>query len=273
MARRSLAGCIRLKCRPEFSPKRWVALLGGTTVYLIPESGTMIDNGAHEISVEELLGPLNDVEQKYAPNRLFIAGDREILVRGARVAIVGTREPSRDGALRAKKLARLLAGRNAVVVSGLARGIDTAAHQAAVEAGGKTVAVIGTPLDQHYPAENGELQQLIMREHLCISQFPPSYPAQPKNFPIRNRTMALVSDVVVIIEAGVKSGTINQGWEALRLGRGLFIARSLVENQALLWPRDMLNYGARELSEDSISEFLAELPERDPAWAENVFSF
>jgi len=225
------------------------------------------------ISVEELLGPLNSVESKFAPSHVFTAGHRQILSHGARVAIVGTREPSHEGVLRAKKLARLLARREAVVVSGLAKGIDTAAHEAAIAAGGKTIAVIGTPLGQAYPAENRTLQETIMRDHLCISQFPSGTRVQPKNFPIRNRTMALLSDVLVIIEAGAKSGTINQGWEALRLGRGLFLARSLAANPSLSWPKEMLNYGATELSDESMEEFLNELPERDPAWMENALSF
>lgn len=225
------------------------------------------------VTVEELVGPLNEVEQRFAPGRVFFAGDPGILSRGARVSIVGTREPSPQGLARAKKLARLLAAQNAVVVSGLAKGIDAAAHQAAIAAGGKTIAVIGTPLDRLYPAENADLQRIIMREHLCLSQFPSGHPTQPKNFPIRNRTMALFSDATVIIEAGAKSGTINQGWEALRLGRGLFIANSLLENTSLTWPMELINYGACVLSEESIDTFLSELPQRNPAWMENALSF
>ena len=224
-------------------------------------------------SVEELLGPLNSVEQKFAPPKIFVAGDAEILRTGARVSIVGSRAASRDGLARAGKLARALVGHNVVVVSGLALGIDTAAHKAAIEAGGHTVAVIGTPLDRFYPRENKDLQLEIMREHLCVSQFPAGYPTQPKNFPIRNRTMALLSDATVIIEAGETSGSLHQGWEALRLGRGLWIAKWLTEQPGLAWPAKMLAYGARVLANETLEELLAELPEREPALTLNEFAF
>jgi DNA processing protein len=211
---------------------------------------------------DELVGSLNEVERKYAPQQLFIAGDPNILRSGARVSIVGSREASEKGLIRARRLARILVERGAVVVSGLARGIDTAAHKSAIDAGGKTVAVIGTPLDKVYPRENEALQSLIMRMHLCVSQFSVGYPTQPRNFPMRNRTMALLSDATVIIEAGETSGSLSQGWEALRLGRGLFISKWLTENQSLKWPIEMLGYGARILSDETIDEFCEELPER-----------
>jgi DNA processing protein len=211
---------------------------------------------------EQLLGPLNEVERKYAPRELFAAGDPDILKDGGRVSIVGSRQASKESLLRAAKLARILAEHGIVVVSGLARGIDTAAHQAAMAVGGKTIAVIGTPLDKVYPRENAALQAEIARRHLCISQFPSGYPTQPKNFPIRNRTMALISDATVIIEAGETSGSLSQGWEALRLGRTLFIAQWLIEAGGLKWPTKMLGHGARVLSDETLGDLLDDLPDR-----------
>jgi DNA processing protein len=211
----------------------------------------------------ELLGPFNEVELKFAPKTLFVAGDTGILETGARVSLVGSRAASRDGLARAKKLARMLVERGVVVVSGLAKGIDAAAHLGTIEAGGKTVAVIGTPLNQCYPKENAELQARIMREHLCVSQFPAGYPVQPKNFPIRNRTMALISDATVIVEAGETSGSLSQGWEALRLGRRLLIMKSLAESRTLKWPTEMVSYGAGILSDDNFDDFIDSLPVRD----------
>src|ERR1051326_5447471 len=96
-----------------------------------------------EVTAEEFLGPLNDVEQKNAPAKLFVAGDVNILREGGRVAIVGSRKASRDGEVRAKKLAKLLVERNVVVVGGLAEGIDTAAHTGTLDAGGGTTALAG----------------------------------------------------------------------------------------------------------------------------------
>jgi DNA processing protein len=227
----------------------------------------------HEATAASLLGPLNDVEQKHAPAVLYVAGDRSLLREGARVSVVGSRKASAAGLQRAGKLARLLASRGTVVVSGLAEGIDTAAHMAAIEAGGRTIAVIGTPLDKAYPKQNAGLQERIMREHLVVSQFPVGYPVQPKNFVIRNRSMALVSDATVIIEADDKSGSLHQGWEALRLGRGLFIAKSVVENDSVSWPEKMLHYGARVLSDETLDELFDYLPSRSEGQADGVHAF
>jgi DNA processing protein len=214
---------------------------------------------------QDLLGPLNEVEQKHAPKTLFTAGDTGILEQGARVSIVGFRKASPEGIRRASKLASVLVKQNVVVVSGLAEGIDTAAHTSAINHSGRTIAVIGTPLDQVYPKQNAALQALIERNHLLISQFPQGSPLQRKNFSLRNRTMALISDATVIIEAGDTSGSLSQGWEALRLGRPLFITKSIAENPDVKWPEEMLGYGARILSDDTLAEFFDFLPLRSAA--------
>ena len=223
-----------------------------------------------ELTPSELLGELNEVERKFAPKSLFVAGNADILNQRPRVSIVGIRKASTEGVLRAKKLARLVVERGGVVVSGLAMGIDTAAHTSAIAAKGFTVAVIGTPLNEVYPKENANLQRLIQENHLCISQFPVGYPTQPKNFPMRNRTMALISDATVIVEAADGSGSISQAWEALRLGRGLFISQSLVKNASLTWPQEVMAYGAEVLSDDSIEEFFDSLPTRISPMEMNV---
>jgi len=126
------------------------------------------------------------------------------------------------------------------VVSGLARGIDTHAIAAALEAGGRVIAVIGTPLDKAYPAENARLQERIYREHLLISPFAPGARIHRGNFPARNRLMAALSDATVIIEARDTSGTRHQAAECVRLRRWLFIARSIVDDSRLKWPTGFL---------------------------------
>ncbi|MEM3685176.1 MAG: DNA-processing protein DprA, partial [Conexivisphaerales archaeon] len=124
------------------------------------------------LSIEELLGhPLNDIESKYAPLQVFISGSMEIPLAAPRVSIVGSRQASSDALNRAKEIAKILVRNGVIIVSGLARGVDTAAHMAAIENKGRTIAVLGTPLNRFYPPENSELQKLIMREHLAISQF------------------------------------------------------------------------------------------------------
>jgi DNA processing protein len=215
-------------------------------------------DGSQRFPPDELLGPLNAVERQNAPEWLYVAGDTSLLGQEPRVAIVGARNPTADGQRRAARLARELVGQKVVVVSGLARGIDAAAHTAAIQAGGRTIAVLGTPLDVCYPRENAELQKHIMKNHLAVSQFPEGYPTGRTNFPRRNRTMALLTHATVIVEAREGSGTLSQGWEALRLGRELFVLKSVVETPSLAWPKEMLRYGARVLG--ATEELLPTLP-------------
>lgn len=217
---------------------------------------------AREFPPDQLLGPLNDVERKNAPPRLYVMGDLGLLSQGPRASIVGTRKPSKSGVSVAGRLAKDLAGRGVIVVSGLAEGIDTAAHTGALDAGGRTIAVIGTPLDKAYPAKNRDLQTRIAAQYLLVSQFRIGTPSQPRNFPMRNRTMALISDATIIVEAGEKSGTLHQGWEALRLGRPLFIYKPLLSNASLSWPREMVRYGAIPFSQSQLDLVFAFLPER-----------
>ena len=212
-----------------------------------------------EFTPEELLGSLNDVEQKRCPKRIYLSGDKTLFDDTTRVSVVGSRKASPDGIRRAEKISRMLVERNVVVVSGLAEGIDAAAHRAAIQHGGRTIAVLGTPLDKSYPKSNVLLQQKIIQEHTAISQFPVGYPTQPKNFIMRNGTMALIVCASVIVEAGETSGALSQGWEALRLGRLLFIMDSLFKSN-LEWPHEMLKYGAQVLSADTIDSFLDALP-------------
>jgi DNA processing protein len=170
---------------------------------------------------------------------VFYAGELDLLKRPA-VSIVGTRDVTEDGRQRARRLARELTQAGVVVVSGLARGIDTAAHLTAIEHGGFTAAVIGTPLDKAYPAENAELQETVYRDHLLLSPFPIGERVFPSNFPKRNRVMAALTDASVIVEASDTSGTLHQAAECQRLGRWLFIAKSVVDNRELTWPKKFI---------------------------------
>jgi DNA processing protein len=202
------------------------------------------------MSVAKLLGrPLNDIETKYAPKMLYVKGSMDIPLQGPRVSIIGSRKASPNGIENAKTITRTLIENQTVIVSGLAEGIDTSAHETTIAAGGKTIAVLGTPLNKVYPRKNLQLQQEIMADHLAISQFPIGHITTPKDFVLRNRTMALISDATIIVEAGDTSGSLHQGWEALRLGRSLFIWKSVLNNKQLSWPEKMLQYGAMELSD------------------------
>lgn len=200
------------------------------------------------LSAEAALGPLSELERRNAPDFLEYVGDRTLLGRFPKVSVVGARKASEDGIRRARRLCRILVEHGSVIVSGLALGIDTEAHQTAIAEGGATIAVLGSPLDNIHPASNRTLFDTIARKHLAVSQFASGHPILRTNFPRRNRTMALLSDASVIVEASDGSGSLSQGWEALRLGRPLFLMRSVVERVGLTWPEEMLSYGARVLA-------------------------
>lgn len=214
--------------------------------------------GIRQITPEGLLGhALNDIEAKYAPEILFFSGSIDIPLPGPRVSIVGTRLASSQGLKTTKRLTDELVRQGIVIVSGLARGIDTVAHTAAIEGKGKTIAVLGTPLDRCYPPENCELQKFMMGEQMVISQYPSGHVTKPRDFVFRNRTMALVSDASIIVEAGETSGALSQGWETLRLARPLYISKEIFA-KSLNWPEEMIKYGARKL--ESVDELLDVLP-------------
>ncbi|WP_245315793.1 MULTISPECIES: DNA-processing protein DprA [Bradyrhizobium] len=166
------------------------------------------------------------------------------------VAVVGNREATAEGLRRAAKVSRALVEKGFTVVSGLAAGIDAAAHSAAIEAGGRTIAVIGTPIGVYYPKENEKLQRRIAEEFLLISQVPVlRYAAQhvPQNklfFPERNVTMSALTEGTVIVEAGETSGTLTQARAALQQGRKLFILDSCFERSDVTWPAVYAKKGA-----------------------------
>jgi DNA processing protein len=186
---------------------------------------------------------------------LYYQGNLDLLSSEA-VAVVGSRKPTDEGRRRARKIARLLVDNNFTVMSGLATGIDTEAHLAAIEAGGRTISVIGTSLNQVYPKENAEIQRRIAEEFLLISQVPfYQYSLQDHRsnrgfFPERNKTMSALSQATIIVEASETSGTLIQARAALQQGRKLFILKSCFD-QGLEWPQRFLKRGAIKIEDGS----------------------
>lgn len=180
------------------------------------------------------------------------------------VSVVGTRKPTHDALMRTKKLVKALVKENLTIYSGLAAGIDTMAHQTAIENGGQTIAVIGTPLWMHYPKENKELQDKIAKDYLLISQVPiVSYKEKGINFtrmffPERNKTMSALSAATIIVEAGETSGTLIQAKAAIKQNRKVFILNNNFKNPKLSWPHKLLEAGAIRVHEiDDILKGLA----------------
>lgn len=180
---------------------------------------------------------------------LYYMGNWE-LVDTPCIAIVGTRSPSEEGAFNAGLIAHKLVQHGYTIVSGLAKGIDSCAHNAALRAGGNTIAVIGTPLNSYYPKENKDLQQLIAKQYLLISQVPflrydaQTYKTNRLFFPARNITMSALTSATIIVEAGNTSGTLVQARAALAQKRKLFILDSCFRKPDLTWPAKYEKMGA-----------------------------
>lgn len=177
------------------------------------------------------------------------------LVNSRCIAVVGTRSPTPEGEKRARQIVSALVYDGFTIVSGLAKGIDRVAHEAAIEAKGRTIAVLGTPISHAYPAENRNLQEKIACDFLLISQVPVKrWQSQgPKQnrmfFPERNITMSALTEGTVIVEAGETSGTLIQARHALKQGRKLFILDSCFRNPSITWPHRFADEGAIRVRE------------------------
>lgn len=187
---------------------------------------------------------------------LYYQGWWELTNSPRSIAIVGTRNPSDDGVKRTRRLVRSLLEDDFTIVSGLAKGVDATAHRTTLDEGGRTIAVLGTPLSQSYPKENAALQTEIANKHLLISQVPVKRYERAPNpvtnrhfFPARNVTMSALTDATVIVEAGETSGTLVQARAALKQGRKLFILDSCFNNPKLTWPHKYAERGAIRVKE------------------------
>jgi DNA processing protein len=191
-----------------------------------------------------------------APLLLYAQGDMEVLARLA-VAMVGTRRPSAYGSAVAHRLAHDLAQRQLVVVSGLARGVDSAAHRGALEARGKTVAVLGSGIDVIYPREHKKLAEEIAKSGAVISEFPLGTGPTPENFPIRNRIISGLSLGVVVVEAAEYSGSLITARLALEQNREVFAVPGNITSAQSFGPNHLIKQGAKLVDQwmDVIEEF------------------
>ena len=164
---------------------------------------------------------------------------------GRRVAVVGSRRPTPYGEAVAERLSHDLAATGAIVVSGLARGIDSAAHRGALDADGTTIAVLGTGVDIVYPAENTALaREILDKGGALVSQFPDGTPPRRRHFPMRNWTIAAISDAVVVVEAGEGSGAMITAEAALSQGSEVMAVPGSVFSPLSVGPHQLLRDGA-----------------------------
>jgi DNA processing protein len=163
------------------------------------------------------------------PAALFVAGDPGLLWQ-PQLAVIGSRNPTSGGIEHARSFARELCRNGLAVTSGLASGIDATAHEAALDAGGSTIAVNGTGLDNVYPSSSASLAERIRQHGTMVSELPLNFPARRRHFPARNRIISGLSLGVFVVEAALRSGTLITARLAAEQGREVFALPGSVVN-------------------------------------------
>jgi len=210
----------------------------------------------YQIAIDDKQYPVNLKYIYDSPSVLYTKG--EILPEdGLAVAIVGTRGPSVYGTQTAQRLAGECARKGITVISGLAKGIDTAAHKGALKAGGRTIAVLGSGFLNLYPAQNRGLAEEISKNGAVISEFPMNAEPLRRNFPRRNRIISGLSLAVIVVEAAAKSGSLITADCALEQGREVFAVPGIVRSVTSQGTHQLLRQGAKLV--ETIDDILEEL--------------
>ncbi len=184
------------------------------------------------------------LKEIHSPPMLLYARGKDIPVKQMPIAVIGSRNPSHYGIKAAGKISFGLAGRGVCVVSGMAKGIDSAAHRACLQGKGFTIAVIGTGIDRVYPAQNKNLFEEIAEKGIVLSEFPTGSPPEAKNFPIRNRIISGLSRGVAVIEATRKSGSLITASLALEQGREVFAVPGSIDSFKSIGTHFLIKQGA-----------------------------
>ncbi len=232
-----------MRRRQEFDPQAYLQSIehAGVTVVTVAEP-------TYSLLLQETHSP---------PLALFARGNLELLSQRC-LTVVGTRKPTRYGLTATRTIVEPLAREDIVIVSGLAYGIDAAAHQAALAGNGRTIAVLGNGIDQIYPAGNRELGQAILKNRgLIISEHPPGTEPQRHFFPQRNRILAGLSTASLIVEAGEKSGALITARMALDENREVFAVPGPIDGPTSVGPNNLIKLGASVASRaDDLRESL-----------------
>jgi DNA processing protein len=188
------------------------------------------------------------------PAQLYALGEWETL-QSPVVAIVGTRDPTGYGLRTTRAIASALARAGVSVISGMARGIDAAAHRAALEVQGRTVAVMGTGIDVPYPTGHRQLHQLLSDKGLVLSEYGSGVRAHAGAFPRRNRIIAALAPVTLVIEAGARSGALNTAGQALDLGRTVAAVPGPIDSRQSAGTNELIRDGATVIAsvDDALS--------------------
>jgi len=200
----------------------------------------------------KLLGEIYD-----PPGFLYVLGSFGLVDHGS-IAVVGSRNPTHYGVLSTERIAGGLAEAGITVVSGMARGLDSLAHEAAMKNNGRTVAVLGSGLDVIYPPENKKLAERIRENGAVVSEFPPGTGPDAQNFPRRNRIISGMSLGVVVIEARIKSGALITAYLALDQNREVFAVPGNINNPRSKGTNRLIQDGARLV--ESVEDIIKVLP-------------
>ncbi len=214
----------------------------------VEQQQKLLNIGAQLISVHDARYPGRLREIFDPPLLLFALGNPELMASHS-IAIVGTRRPTPYGMAASERLSADLAKAGLTIVSGMARGIDTAAHKAALAEDGATIAVLGCGVDVLYPSENRKLYEEIKRRGLLLSEFPIGAPAYPQNFPIRNRIVSGLSLGVVVVEGAQHSGSAITAKLAMDQGREVFAVPGNITSKMSWGPNLLIKDGAKLVQE------------------------
>ncbi len=214
----------------------------------VDQQQRLLNTGGELISYQDERYPQR-LREIFDPPLMLFAKGRIDLLKAHCIAVVGTRRPSPYGMAATERLSADLARAGLAIISGMARGIDTAAHKAALEHEGDTIAVFGCGLDVLYPADNRKLYDTIARKGLLLSEFPMGAPAYPQNFPIRNRIVSGIALGVLIVEGAQHSGSGITARLAMDQGREVFAVPGNITSKMSWGPNLLIKQGAKLVQE------------------------
>ena len=223
----------------------------------IEQQQKMLETGTALVPISDAAYPAL-LREIFDPPIVLFARGRVELLQSILLGVVGTRRPTAYGTAVAERLSADLAHAGLAIASGMARGIDTSAHRAALDVGGDTVAVFGCGVDLVYPAENRKLASEIAEKGLLLSEFPMGSPAYPQNFPIRNRIISGMSVGILVVEGAQYSGSAITAKMALDQQREVFAVPGNITNKMSWGPNLLIKQGAKLVQE--WNDVLVELP-------------
>jgi DNA processing protein len=254
------ASAAQLQAAPGITKKAAAGIAGFKDWDVIKKDLELIENaGIDIVTYQDELYPAKLLDIYDRPPFLYVKG--KLKNDDVNISIVGSRLASTYGKYTTERISRDLALRGVTIVSGLARGIDSAAHRGALTAQGRTIAVLGTGLDIIYPPENKKLFAAICENGAVVSEFPLSTPPRACNFPARNRIISGMSYGVVVVEAGEKSGSLITARLALEQGREVFAVPGTIDSAGSRGTNKLIKQGAKliENTDDILEEILPQL--------------